>query len=242
MSSEQNPSPFIELGEHKEFYRFGQSSFSTGTSYAPEWDKNYFVISKSTWVNDETGLPKQVKRGVFLTIPAARALLPKIQAAVEEAESYESKRISSKRKAQPKRADDGHIADFLNQCGVRSAQSSGGSFSGAANSVGSSAERTGAGERGVASQPQLDGAADTAIAVDVSASSASAAAPKFEELEGKQIKPRASRKQPKPEKSSTTTRRPGRPRKIRKSDAVTGDIDERESSDEDGNDSDTRMQ
>ena len=241
MSSEQNPSPFIELGEPKEFYRFGQSSFSTGTSYAPEWDKNYFVISKNTWVNDESGVAKQVKRGVFLTIPAARALLPVIKTAVEEAETYESRRIASKRQAQPKRADDGHIADYLRQCGVRTAQPAGGSGGGAANSVGSSAERAESSERGASSLPQLAGPTDPGASAG-SASASSITATKFGELEGEPVKPRASRKQPKPEKSGSTNRRAGRPRKVRKADDERGDIDERISADDEGNDSDTRMQ
>lgn len=39
MSSELKHGPLIiELSEHKEFYQFGQSSFSTVTSISPEWN------------------------------------------------------------------------------------------------------------------------------------------------------------------------------------------------------------
>ena len=134
-------------------------------------------------MNDESGLAKQVKRGVFLTIPAARALLPVIKTAVEEAETYESRRIASKRQAQPKRADDGHIADFLRQCGVRAAQPAGGSGGGAANSVGSSAERAESAERGASSLPQLAGSTDPGASAS-SASASTITASKFGELEG----------------------------------------------------------
>ena len=83
------------------FYSFSQQSYSVGTSYAEEWHKNYFIISKNNWVKDENGQPKFQKRGVYLTIPAARALVPVLKAAVEEAEEYEFKRVTIKRKAQP---------------------------------------------------------------------------------------------------------------------------------------------
>ena len=129
MSSDQKPSPFMELGDHKEFYRFGQSTLSTGTSYAPEWDKNYFVIAKNSWFNDENGQPKQVKTGMYLKIPAARALLPGLKSAIESAESFECQRVASKREAQPVPVtdSDGHVADFLSQCGVRALGIVGGS-------------------------------------------------------------------------------------------------------------------
>ena len=65
MTSEEKQSPFIELGEHKVFYGYSQQSDSVGTSYADEWDKNYFVISKNNWVKDENGQPKLQKRGVY---------------------------------------------------------------------------------------------------------------------------------------------------------------------------------
>ena len=217
MTSDQKPSPFIELGDQKEFYRFGQASFSTGTSYAPEWDKNYFVIAKNTWINDETGQPKQKKTGVYLTIPAARALLPVLKSAIESAESFECQRVSSKRKAQPKPVpdSDGHIADYLSQCGVRATGLVGGSSGGAAHVMGPSAERDGASERGTAGLPQPGGCSDSATSVYCS-SSASAPAPKLVELEGKQAKPRAPRKQQTAEKSGAAGGHPGRPRKIRK--------------------------
>ena len=112
MSTEKKQSPFVEIGEHKVFYSFGQLSFSIGTSYAKDWVKNYFVISKNSWVKDDNGQPKQLKRGVYLTLPAARALVGVLKAAVEEAEAFELKRVLLKRQAQPKKpvGSDGHIA------------------------------------------------------------------------------------------------------------------------------------
>ena len=131
MTSEEKQSPFIELGEHKVFYSYSQQSYSVGTSYAEEWDKNYFVISKNNWVKYENGQPKLQKRGVYLPIPAARALLGVLNKAVEVAEAYELKRVTKKLKAQPKKVidSDGHIAANLNQCGIRSPASAGGSAS-----------------------------------------------------------------------------------------------------------------
>ena len=83
------------------FYTFGQQSFSIGTSYAEEWDNNYFVIAKNSWVKNDNGQPKQLKRGVYLTLPAARALVGVLKAGVEEAEGFELKRVLLKRQAQP---------------------------------------------------------------------------------------------------------------------------------------------
>lgn len=51
MSSDQNSSPLIVLRWHKKFYRFEQSNFSTDKSYAPKWDMNYFVITKTTSID-----------------------------------------------------------------------------------------------------------------------------------------------------------------------------------------------
>ena len=219
MSSDQKPSPFIELGDHKEFYRFGQSSFSTGTSYAPEWDKNYFVIAKNSWFNDENGQPKQKKTGVYLTIPAARALLPVLKSAIESAESFECQRVASKRKAQPKPVtdSDGHVADYLSQCGVRALGVVGGSAGGAANVVGPSAERDGAAERGAAYEDKFGGYSDASTAVNYASTSASAAtAASSSQPGGKQAKPRGPRKQQAAEKGGASVGHPGRPRKIRK--------------------------
>ena len=93
MTSEEKQTPFVEIGEQKVFYSFGQQNFSVGTSYSEEWDKNYFAISKNSWVKDDNGQPKQLKRGVFLTLPASRALVGVLKPAVEEAETYELKRV-----------------------------------------------------------------------------------------------------------------------------------------------------
>ena len=60
----EKQNPFTKIGEQKRFYSFGQQSYSIGTSYAEEWDKNYFVISKNSWVKDDNGQPKQLKREV----------------------------------------------------------------------------------------------------------------------------------------------------------------------------------
>ena len=73
MSSEEKQSPFVEIGEHKVFYSFGQQSFSVGTSYAEEWDKNYFVISKNSWVKDDNGQKKAQARRVSDSSGDARA-------------------------------------------------------------------------------------------------------------------------------------------------------------------------
>ena len=123
MSAEDKQSPFVEIGDHKVFYSFGTQSFSVGTSYAEDWDQNYFVISKNSWVKVDNGQPKQLKRGVYVTIPAARALVGVLKASVEEAEAFELKRVLLKRQAQPKKPvdSDGHIAACLKQCGARSA-------------------------------------------------------------------------------------------------------------------------
>ena len=124
MTSEEKQCPFVEIGEHKVFYAFGQQSFSVGTSYAKEWDKNYFVMNKMSWVKDDNGQPMQLKRGVYLTLPAARALLGVRKAAVEESEAFEVKRVVLKRQAQPKKPvdSDGNIAAYLKQCGNASHQ------------------------------------------------------------------------------------------------------------------------
>ena len=142
MSAEDKQSPFVEIGDHKVFDSFGQQSFSIGTSYAEEWDKNYFVISKNSWVKDDNAQPKQLKRGVYLTIPAARALVGVLKASVEEAEAFELRRVLLKRQAQPKKPvdSDGHIAAYLKQCGVRSAASAG---EPSTDALGLSAERVG---------------------------------------------------------------------------------------------------
>ena len=253
MTSDQKPSPFVEIGDHKEFYRFGQTSYTTGTSYAPEWDKNYFVISKISWVNDDTtGQPKQQKRGVFLTLPAARALLPVLKSAIEATEALECQRLNAKRQAQPKRVDDsdGHISSYLSQCGVRQCGAVGGSAGGSPNPVGSSIERTGAAERGGADELKFGGYSYPTTAVNYASTSASAAGPCVSppnaQLGGKQAKPRAPRKQQTAaEKGGTAAGRPGRPRKIRKEDGAGGDEDDHDgnaSAGEDGNASDTIMQ
>ena len=145
MSAEDKQSPFFEIGEQKVFYTFGQQSFSIGTSYAEERDKNYFVIPKNRLVKDDNGQPKQLKRGVYLTLPAARALVGVLKAGVEEAEGFELKRVLLKRQAQPKKPvdSDGHIANYLKQCGARSTAAAA-----ASDSVGSNAERAGTSERG----------------------------------------------------------------------------------------------
>ena len=245
MSSDQKPSPFIELGDHKEFYRFGQSSFSTGTSFAPEWDKNYFVIAKNSWFNDENGQPKQKKTGVYLTIPAARALLPVLKSAIESAESFECQRVASKRKAQPKPVtdSDGHVTDYLSQCGVRAQGFVGGSAGGAANFVGPSAERDGTAERGAASEVKFGGYSDASTAVNyASTCSTTASAASSSQLGGKQAKPRGPRKQA-AEKGGASVGRPGRPRKIRKEGGTDGEEgDGHASAGDDGNNSDTIMQ
>ena len=57
MSAEEKQRQFVEIGEHKVFYSFGQQSLSIGTSYAEEWDKNYFVIFKTSWIKDDNGQP-----------------------------------------------------------------------------------------------------------------------------------------------------------------------------------------
>ena len=237
MSAEENHSPFVEIGEPKVFYSFGQQSFSIGTSYAEEWDKNYFVISKNSWVKDDNGQPKQLKRGVYLTLPAARALVGVLKTAVEEAEAFELKRMLLKRQTQPKKPvdSDGHIATYLKQCGVRSATAAGA----ASDSVESNAERAGASERGSGTEHQFVGHSTAATSASSTAFGGAAGG-----SDVRPCKPRAARKQQqqKPETTGAAGSRAGRPRKVLKTD---DDIDEREAAGEDGeddrNDSDTRM-
>ena len=101
-------------------------------------------------MKDENGQQKQIKRGVYLTLPSARALIGVLKPAVDEAEAFEVKRVLLKRQAQPKKPvdSDGHIAAYLKQCGVHTA---GATF----DSLGSNAERAGASERGAGSEHQL---------------------------------------------------------------------------------------
>ena len=79
-------------------------------------------------MKDDNGQQKQLKRGLYLTIPAARGLVGVLKASVDEAEAFELKRVLLKRQAQPKKPveTDGCIAAYLKQCGVRSAASAGG--------------------------------------------------------------------------------------------------------------------
>ena len=188
-------------------------------------------------MKDDNGHPKQLKRGVYLTLPAARALVGVLKAGVEEAEGFELKRVLLKRQAQPKNPvdSDGHIAAYLKQCGALSAAAAGA----ASDSVGSNAERTGASERGAAGvEHQL---------VGHSTATTSASAASFGGAAGgsdvKPCKPRAPKKQQqKPETAGAAGARAGRPRKVFKAD---DDIDELEAAgadvEDDGNDSDTRM-
>ena len=225
---------FVEIGEHKVFYSFGQQSFSVGTSYAEELDKNYFVISKNIWVKDDNGQPKLLKRGVFLTLPAARALVGVLKAAVEEAEAFELKRVLLKRQAQPKEPvdSDGAIAAYLKQCGIRTPAAAGA----ASDSVGSNAERAGAPERGPGAEYQFVGHSTAATSASSTAFVGAAG--------GSDVKPskqRRPRKQQKPETTGAAGARAGRPRKVLKTD---DDIDELEAAGGDGEDdgdSDTRM-
>ena len=191
MSTEEKQSPFVEIGEHKVFYSFGQQSFTIGTSYAEEWDKNYFVISKNSWVKDDNSQPKQLKRGVYLTLPAARALVGVLKAAVEEAEAFELKRVLLKRQAKPKKPvdSDGHIAAYLKQCGTRSSAGAvGGSACGPSDALGPSAERAGASGEGTGNEHQFVGQSFTAAASTAFSGSADGSG-------AKQSKPRAPRKQ-----------------------------------------------
>ena len=123
------------------------------------------MISKNSWVKDDNGQLKQLKRGVYLTLPAASALLGVLKAAVEEAEAFELKRVLLKRQAQPKKPvdSDGHIAAYLKQSGIRSPTGAlGGSAGGPSDAVGSSAERAGASERGTGNEHQFVGHSITA--------------------------------------------------------------------------------
>ena len=52
------------------------------------------MISKNNWVKDDNGQQRLQKRGVYLTISAALALVPVLKAAVEEAKTYEFKRVT----------------------------------------------------------------------------------------------------------------------------------------------------
>ena len=235
MSAEVKQSPFVEIGEHKVFYTFGQQSFSIGTSYAEKWDKNYFVIAKNSWVKDDNGQPKQLKRGIYLTLPAARALVGVLIAGVEEAEAFELKRVLLKLQAQPKKPvdSDSHIATYLKQCGVRSAAAAGA----ASDSVGSNAERAGASERGSGTEHQFVGHSTTATSASSTPFGGAAG--------GSDVRPskqRVPRKHQKPETTGAAGSRAGRPRKVLKTD---DDIDEREAAggdgEDDGNDSDNRM-
>ena len=130
MSAEDKQSPFVEIGENRVFYTVRQQSLSIGTSYAEELDKNYFVISNNSWVKDDNGQPKQLKLGVYLTLPAARAFGGVLKAAVVEAEEFELKRVLLKRHGQPKKPvdSDGNIAAYLKQCGIRSPAAAGATF------------------------------------------------------------------------------------------------------------------
>jgi hypothetical protein len=243
MSSDQKPSPFVELADHKEFSRFGQSSLSNGTSYAPEWEKNYFVIAKNSWFNDENGQPKQKKTGVYLTIPAARAFLPVLKSAIESAKSFECQHVASKRKAQPKPAIDTniHVADYLNQSGMRFKGFYGGRAGETPNVVGPSAERDGAAERGSACENQFGGYSDASTAVTFASTCASAAvASSSSQPNGKQVKPRGPRKQQTAKKGGAAVDHPGRRCKIRKE--VGEECDKHASTGDDGNNSDTIMQ
>ena len=244
MSAEDKQSPFVEIGEHKVFYTFGQQSLSIGTSYAEEWDKNYFVISTNSWVKDDNGQPKQLKRGVYLTLPAARALVGVLKASVEEAEAFELRSVLLKRHAQPKKpvASDGHIAAYLKQCEVRSAASAGGPTT---DALGPSAERAWFSSGGTGVDHKFVGHSITAAASNLQSSSASSAAAFTGIADGdggaKHSKPRVPRKQQqKPETAGAASARAGRPRKVLKAD---DDIDERDAGDaeDDGNDSYTRM-
>ena len=193
-------------------------------------------------MKDDNGQLKQLKRGVYLTLPAASALLGVLKAAVEEAEAFELKRVLLKRQAQPKKPvdSDGHIAAYLKQSGIRSPTGAlGGSAGGPSDAVGSSAERAGASERGAGIEHQSDGHPITATNFYSTTASAGSG-----DSGGavKQTKPRATRKQQqKPETAGAANARAGRPRKVLKTD---DDIDERDGGDggdDDGNDSDTRM-
>ena len=230
MSAEEKQSPFVEIIEHEVFYCFGQQSFSVGTSYAEEWDKN-------SWIKDDNGQPKQLKRGVFLTLPAARALVGVLKAAVEEAEAFELKRVLLKRQPQPKKPVDldGHIAAYLKQCGIRTPVGVvGGCAGGPSDALGSSAERARTSERGTWNEPQFVGYSITVTTISSPAIGGTA-----DGSGSKQTKPRGPRKQQKPETAGAANARAERPRKVLKAD---DDSDERDAGDggDDGNDSDTR--
>ena len=238
MSSEERQSPFFEINEHKLFYSFGQQSFYVVTFYAEDWDKNYFVISKNSWVKDDNGQLMQLKRGVFLTIPAARALVGVLKAAVEEAEAFELKRVLLKRQAQPKKPvdSDDHIAAYLKQYGIRTPA---GAVGGPSDAVGPSAERAGAVGGGSGIEHQSDGHSITATNFYSTTASAGSGDSGGAVKQTKLCAPR--KQQQKPEKAGAANARAGRPRKVLKAD---DDIDERDAGDggeDDGNDSDTRM-
>ena len=198
------------------------------------------MISKNSWVKDDNGELKQLKRGVYLTLPAARFLVGVLKAAVEEAEAFELKRVLLKRQAQPKKPvdSDGHIAAYLKQCGIRTAAGAvGGSAGGPSDAVGPSAERAGTFERGTGNEHQFVGHSITTTSASSIAFSGAA-----DGSLAKQAKPRGPRKQQqKLETVGAASARAGRPRKVLKTD---DDIDERDAGDggeDDGNDSDTRM-
>ena len=184
---------------------------------------------------------------MYLTLPAARALDGVLKASVEEAETFELRRVLLKRKAQPKKPvdSDGDIAAYLKQCGVRSAASAGGPTT---DALKPSAERAGSYSGGTGVEHKFVGHSITAAtASNIQSSSASSAAAFSGTADGddgaKQSKPRAPRKQQqKPETAGAAGSRAGRPRKVLKTD---DDIDEREAAggdgEDDGNDSDTRM-
>ena len=170
------------------------------------------MISKNNWVKHENGQPKFQKCGVYLTIPAARALVPVLEAAVEEAEAYEFKRVTIKRKSQPKKPvdSDGHIAAYLKQCGIRSPSTAGKCASGTSDAVGRGDEIAGATERGASPEHQSVG---HSIAPNhfYSTTASSGAS----DVSARQSKPRAPRKQqPKPETLNASNGHPGRPRKV----------------------------
>ena len=79
------------------------------------------MISKNSWVIKDNNQPQQLKRGVYLTLSAARAIVGVLKAAVEETEAFELKLVLLKHQAQPKKPvdSDGHIAAYLKQCKIR---------------------------------------------------------------------------------------------------------------------------
>ena len=213
MSSEEKQSPFVEIGEHKVFYSFGQQSFSVGTSYAEEWDKNYFVISKNSWVKDDNGQKKKLKRGVYLTLPATRALVGVLKAAVEKAEAFELKRVLLKHQAQPKKP--------VEQSGIRTSPGAVSvSAGGPSDTVGPSAKRAGDSERLTGYKHKFVGHSIT------TASTCSSASIRTGESGAKQSKLRGPRKQQqKPETAGAANSHAGRPRKVL---IAEDEIDERD--------------